>query len=197
MLHLADLSTRLRAALEPDPDPEPAGADRLAAVLALLVGSSDPTLIFTVRATSLSRHAGEVSFPGGLLDPGESPAGAALRETQEELGLDPALTQLLGAMSPVQTHVSGILVVPFVGMLAALPALQVNGSEIDEVFTSPIHQVAAAEAPMKVTRADGTVWSGWRYDLGSHVVWGATALMVHELVELLRKEAPWMTAARS
>ncbi len=76
-----------------------------------------------MRAAELSRHPGEVSFPGGLLDPGESLAEAALREAHEEIGLDPALPELLGALPPVHTPVSGILVVPFVGVLDGPPPL--------------------------------------------------------------------------
>ncbi len=193
MLHPTDLPTRLRAALDPQPDAVPAAGDRLAAVLALLVGAQDLAFLFTVRAGSLSRHAGEVSFPGGLLEPGEMPAAAALRETHEELGLDPSLPQILGALPSVHTHVSGILVVPFVGMLPVLPALRVNKGEIAEVVTAPVRRLASTERAMRVERGDGTVWHGWAYDVGGHTVWGATGRMVHMLLELLRKEAPWMT----
>ena len=78
--------------------------------------------MFTVRAAALSRHAGEISFPGGLQDPGETLVETALREAHEEIGLDPdAVDDSLGALPPVHTFVSGILVVPFVGMLRRCP----------------------------------------------------------------------------
>jgi 8-oxo-dGTP pyrophosphatase MutT (NUDIX family) len=194
MLHPADLPTRLRAVLEPDPDVVPPAGDRLAAVLALLVDAIEPSVVFTVRAVGLSRHAGEVSFPGGLLETGETPAGAALRETFEEIGVDPSLPEILGALPPVHTHVSGILVVPFVGMVPTLPALRVNEGEISEVVLVPVRRLSSVEAPMRFERADGTVWHGWRYDVEGHTVWGATGWMVHELLERMRKEAPWTTA---
>jgi 8-oxo-dGTP pyrophosphatase MutT (NUDIX family) len=194
MLHPTDLTARLRAGLDPEPDVVAPAGDRLAGVLALLVGAPDPDLILTVRAGSLSRHAGEVSFPGGLLEPGETPAEAALRETHEELGLDPCLPEILGALRPVHTHVSGILVVPFVGTLSALPALRVSEGEISAVLSAPVRRLASTEAPMRLERGDGTVWHGWRYDVEGHTVWGATGGMVHELLELIRKEAPWVTA---
>jgi len=193
MLHPADLAARLRAALEPDPDVVPAAGDRLAAVLALLVDEEDPSLVFTVRAPTLSRHPGEVSFPGGLLDLGETPAEAARREVGEELGIDPELPELLGALPPVHTHVSGVLVVPFVGMLTSLPALSVSEGEIQEVLVAPVRRLAALELPMERPREDGTIWHGWRYELERHTVWGATGWMLHTLLELLRREAPWAT----
>jgi hypothetical protein len=82
MLHAA-VRARLREVLDPDPAPEPAEGDRLAAVLAPLVLAPEPALIFTERAAELSRHAGEVSFPGGLQDPGETLVETALREAHE------------------------------------------------------------------------------------------------------------------
>jgi len=200
MLHPADLRALLRRRLEPDAEATPDPGERLAAVLALLVGSSaatgpwsDPSLVFTVRATGLSRHAGEVSFPGGLVDPDEAPAHAALRETHEELGVDPSLPELVGTLPAVHTHVSGILVVPFVGMIDALPALTVSDAEIDEVVTTTLRRLAAVEAPMTFDRGDGSRWHGWRYDVDGHTIWGATGWMLHGLLEIVRKEAPWVT----
>ena len=80
-------------------------------VLAPVVESPEPSLIFTVRSDALSRHPGEVSFPGGLVDEGESLADAARREAFEEIGLDPALPRIVGALPAVHTYVSAILAV--------------------------------------------------------------------------------------
>jgi 8-oxo-dGTP pyrophosphatase MutT (NUDIX family) len=193
MVHPTDLRARLRAVLEPDPEAIPSAGDRVAAVLALLVGAPDPDLVLTVRAATLSRHAGEIAFPGGLLEPGEAPVEAALRETQEELGLDPSLPEIVGALPPVHTHVSGILVVPFVGLVPALPTLRISEWEIAEVISAPVRALASTEAPMRLPRGDGTVWKGWRYEVNGYTVWGATGRMVHELLDLLRKEVPWIT----
>ena len=81
----------------------PVHGDRLAAVLAPLVEAPEPALVFTVRSSDLSRHAGEISFPGGLQDPGESLQETALREAHEEIGLDPSAVELLGALPAVHT----------------------------------------------------------------------------------------------
>jgi 8-oxo-dGTP pyrophosphatase MutT (NUDIX family) len=190
MLHAA-VRARLREVLDPDPAPEPAEGDRLAAVLAPLVLAPEPALIFTERAAELSRHAGEVSFPGGLQDPGETLVETALREAQEEIGLDPSLPDLVGALPAVHTTVSGILVVPFLGMLDRVPALTVSDGEIAEVLTVPVARLADLERPMELARPGGGTWHGWAYELEGHTIWGATGWMLHGLLELLRKETTW------
>jgi len=190
MLHAA-VRARLREVLDPDPAPEPAQGDRLAAVLAPLVLAPEPALIFTERAAELSRHAGEVSFPGGLQDPGETLAHTALRETEEEIGLDPRLPDLIGALPPVHTTVSGILVVPFLGVLEGAPSLTVSDGEIAEVLTVPVARLVGLERPMELARPGGGTWHGWAYELEGHTIWGATGWMLHGLLELLRKETTW------
>ncbi len=187
-----DLRQRLRAALEDEPFHEAPPGDRLAAVLAPLVLTPAPSLVFTVRAPGLSRHAGEISFPGGLLDPGETLAGAALREAREEIGLDPLQVELLGALPPIHTHVSGILVVPFVGVVVSPVDWVVNDGEIAEVLSFALPRLAAAEAPMELPREGGGVWRGWRYELDGYTIWGATGWMLHALLDVMREETPWM-----
>lgn len=190
MLH-ADALASLAAALDPDPRPVPAPGDRSAAVLAPIVLEPEPALVFTVRAAALSRHAGEVSFPGGLQDAGETLIETALREAREELGLDPSATTLLGALPPVHTFVSGILVTPFVGTLERAPAFVVNEGEIDEVLTFAIERLARVERTVTYDRPDGGVWRGSAFDLDGHTVWGATGSMLHTLLETIRKETTW------
>lgn len=191
MVHAPSLQETLRSALEQTPTHALASGDRLAAVLAPLVETPEPSLIFTVRSDTLSRHAGEVSFPGGLVDEGESPADAARREAFEEIGLDPTLPRLVGALPPVHTYVSAILVVPFVGLLHLPPDLFPAEAEIKEVLRVPLALLATHEEPMELPRADGSTWHGWSYPLEGHTVWGATGVMVHSFLEILRVEAPW------
>ena len=187
----ADALASLAAARDADPTPSPGPGDRLAAVLAAIVLEPEPALVFTVRAAALSRHAGEISFPGGLQDPGETLAETALREAHEEIGLDPELPRLLGALPPVHTFVSGILVVPFVGTLDVAPAFIVNEGEIDEVLVFGIECLASAERTVTYDRPDGGVWQGFAYELDGHTVWGATGWMLHMLLETIRKETRW------
>jgi 8-oxo-dGTP pyrophosphatase MutT (NUDIX family) len=188
---MADLGAALRPHLDPDPRPAPAPGDRLAAVLALLVGD-EPTIVFTERAAALSRHAGEVSFPGGLQDPDDDGLlGTALRETNEEIGIDAESLEVLGALRPIHTFVSGILVTPFVGMLDTLPPLVVSEAEISRVLEVSVRDLVAAEQERELREAGGGTWRGWWYRVADATIWGATGSMLHELIELFRKEAPW------
>jgi 8-oxo-dGTP pyrophosphatase MutT (NUDIX family) len=125
------------------------------------------------------------------VDEGESPADAARREAFEEIGLDPALPRLVGALPPVHTYVSAILVVPFVGLLDEPPDLFAAEAEIKEIVHVPLARLAAIEEPMELPRADGTAFHGWAYPLDGHTIWGATGLMLHPLLDILKREAPW------
>ena len=189
-----DVRGLLRAALEPAPVPHAGPGERLAAVLALLIQEPTPSLLFTERALRLSRHAGEVSFPGGLQEPEDGDlVTTALRETWEEIGLDPGAPELLGALAPVHTFVSGILVIPFVGVIDELPPLTVSDAEIARVLTLSIHELDRAEEQRELRRPNGRVWRGWWYETGDVTVWGATGFMLHQLLEIVRREAPWLT----
>jgi 8-oxo-dGTP pyrophosphatase MutT (NUDIX family) len=192
MVPVNDVRSGLRSALTVDPHPHPATGDRLAAVLAPLIELPEPALVFTRRAADLSRHAGEISFPGGLQDPGESLRQTALREAREEIDLDPAAVEVVGALTPVHVRVSSILVVPFVGMVASPPALTRSVSEIDEVLTFPVRRLAEVESAMELAREDGVVWKGWAYELEGSLIWGATGAMLHDLLEVLREETSWV-----
>jgi 8-oxo-dGTP pyrophosphatase MutT (NUDIX family) len=192
MVPVNDVRSGLRSALAVDPHPRPASGDRLAAVLAPLIELPEPALVFTRRAADLSRHAGEISFPGGLQDPGESLRQTALREAREEIDLDPAAVEVVGALTPVHVRVSSILVVPFVGMVASPPALTRSVSEIDEVLTFPVRRLAEVESAMELAREDGVVWKGWAYELEGSLIWGATGAMLHDLLEVLREETSWV-----
>jgi 8-oxo-dGTP pyrophosphatase MutT (NUDIX family) len=192
MVPVRDVRSGLRSALTADPTPLAASGDRLAAVLAPLVELPEPVLVFTRRAADLSRHAGEISFPGGLQDPGESLQHTALREAREEIDLDPAAVDVVGALPPVHVWVSSILVVPFVGMMTSPPALTHSVSEIDEVLTFSVRRLAEVESAMELVREDGRTWKGWAYELEGSLVWGATGAMLHDLLEVLRKETPWL-----
>ncbi len=189
---MPDLATALADHLEPDPRPEPSPGDRLAAVLALIVADDRPRLVLTERSGLLSRHAGEVSFPGGLAENGDADlAATALRETEEELGIWPSAITVVGALAPIHTHVSATLVVPFVGMLAELPPLVTNAHEIAAVHVPVLADLSAVEEQRVVHGEDGVTWRGWWYELPAATVWGATGSMLHALLQLVRKEAPW------
>lgn len=182
------LVERLAAALDPDPAPAAATGDRLASVLVPLVLAPDepPRVIFTERKGHLSRHAGEVSFPGGMQDPGDRGlAGTALRETHEELGIEPDSVQVLGGLEPVHTHVSGILVTPFVGVLRSWPELSPSPEEIEAVFVFELAHLLAEEDEQEWERG-GERFTTHVWEMDGATIWGATGSMLHAFLQLIR-----------
>ena len=187
-MYTTDLRARLGLHLDSDPRPELPPATRPAAVLLPILEAPEPSVIFTRRTDDLPRHAGEISFPGGL--PHAEDAGlreTALREAEEELGLAPAAVDVIGALPPVHTFVSGILIVPFVGMLAARPALTPNAGEIAEVLEYSLARLAHAEVEVEFPRGD-RVYQGFAYEMEGNTIWGATGKILHSLIEILRTE---------
>jgi 8-oxo-dGTP pyrophosphatase MutT (NUDIX family) len=181
------LRERILAVADREPVlPELPDDTRLAAVLVPILASGDrPRLVFTRRADHLSRHPGEISFPGGLAEEGEHLAATALREAEEELGLAPNDVELLGTTTAVHTHVTGILVVPYVGMLWTDPAFVPNAGEIAEVLEFPLADLAGAH------REEEWEWEGRRFmtnvfAMGDAVIWGATARILALFLDRLR-----------
>jgi 8-oxo-dGTP pyrophosphatase MutT (NUDIX family) len=184
-----EIRDRLRLALDPDPTIPSMPDTRPAAVLVpVLAAGPEVRLVFTERTMELSRHAGEISFPGGLVDPGEEPAAAALREAQEELGLPASDVELLGALSPVHTRVTGVLIVPFVGLLWADPRFTPNAAEIAQVLEFPLRRLAERRRGEEFVH-EGTVFITDVFEMDGHVIWGATARILRQLLEVL-DEAP-------
>jgi 8-oxo-dGTP pyrophosphatase MutT (NUDIX family) len=180
-MYRSDVRSRLEGSLEPHPTPTPREGDRLAAVLLPLVEGD--RLVLTRRTEHLSRHPGEISFPGGLTHEEDVDlAATALRETQEELGLAPDDVEVLGALEPVYTFVSAILIVPFVGVVSATPVFTPSEAEIAEVLSYPLDELSAAETTVEWPRG-GRVYRGFAYPMSDgNTVWGATATIVHELI---------------
>ncbi len=175
----------LRPRLESYPVEEPPEDAALAAVLVpVLAAGPQLRLVFTKRSDTLSRHAGEISFPGGLADAGENPAAAALREAQEELGLRPSDVELLGALPSVHTRVTGILIVPFIGLLHRDPAFTPNAEEIADVLEFPLRDLIAAASEREFEH-EGVTYLTQVFEMDGHVIWGATARILSSFLELL------------
>ena len=156
-----------------------------AAVLVPITRSDDPEVVLTLRASGLSTHSGEVAFPGGRRDPEDSDlVHTALREAQEEIGLPPGLVEMV---APLSTLVSrhGIQVTPYVGVVPDFVEYQPNDGEIAAVFAVPLTFFRAD--PRETThRIDylGRSWYVPSYRFGEYKIWGLTAIMVVELVNL-------------
>jgi 8-oxo-dGTP pyrophosphatase MutT (NUDIX family) len=175
-----------------DPTPPPGAVARDAAVLApLYVRDGLPCLLFTLRSPDLPKHRGEISFPGGSRERGDaSLVRTALRETREELGLDPARVEILGPLPPVFAAVSDFLIQPYVGWLGeGLPPLAPNPAEVAEVIEAPLAALAdPAIFHIEVWQRGGIEHPIHFYDFGSYRIWGATGRMLHSLLDLLPPE---------
>jgi 8-oxo-dGTP pyrophosphatase MutT (NUDIX family) len=179
---VADLVGPVNESIEP---PIPTFPDaRVSAVLVALVDGADGAeVVLTRRSMDLRNHRGEVSFPGGRVDPGETPIETALREAHEEVGLDPAAPRIVGELSHLSTVVSRSYIVPVVATLDHRPDLSAQTMEVDRVMWIPIADL---------TRPGTYHLEQWGeppfmrplhfFELDDETVWGATA---HMLVELL------------
>jgi 8-oxo-dGTP pyrophosphatase MutT (NUDIX family) len=173
-----------RALLPPLPDP-PLPEGTPAGVLVPLVEGPNPSLLLTLRTELVLHHKGEVSFPGGVRHEEDPDLQAtALRETEEELGIPSAAVEILGALPPVHTMVSGYVIVPYVGRLAELPSMSPSEVEVAEVLQLDLGRLAKAER--EVLAESGRSWHA--YELDGSLVWGATGRIVHSLLDVLRAE---------
>lgn len=157
-----------------------------AAVLVPITRSDAPEVVLTLRASGLSTHGGEVAFPGGRRDP-EDPdlIRTALREAEEEIGLPPGLVEVVGPLSTLVSR-HGIQVTPYVGLVPDFVEYQPNDGEIAAVFSVPL-AFFCEDVRETTHRIDyqGHSWyvPSYRYD--DYKIWGLTAIMLVELVNLV------------
>jgi 8-oxo-dGTP pyrophosphatase MutT (NUDIX family) len=158
-----------------------------AAVLVPFVLSDSPGVLLTKRTAHLSRHAGQVSFPGGRVDPDDAGAEAtALREAREEIGLDPAEVTVLGRMSDFITG-TGYRITPVVALLPPGLSLRPSPHEVAEVFELPLTVLLDPQAPrLHVREVQGRRRDFWVWPHPDHYIWGATAAILVHLATALR-----------
>ena len=145
----------------------------------------EPGLVFTERRADLRSHAGEISFPGGSRDhPDEPLATTALREAEEEIGLDPAAVELAGALPPVGTFVTGFKVHPFVGLIDEGLPLRPNPAEVAAILMLRLDELQEGFAMRRLIRRGLPIRTP-TYVVGDHLIWGATARILGELLERL------------
>jgi 8-oxo-dGTP pyrophosphatase MutT (NUDIX family) len=197
--HLRDALQRplpgLPAQMQMAPAPRPGttqvseltpGCRRAGVLVLIYPRDGELCLVLTRRTESLESHRGQVSFPGGGIHPGESAREAALRETEEELGVPPAALDLLGELSPLYIPPSDYCVYPLVACAGERPDFVPNTHEVAEVIEAPLSRLLDP-----ATRGE-EVWQ-WQdtdrvvpfYAIGGHKVWGATAMILCELLTLI------------
>ncbi len=198
----ADFSVKLkldklrRALIATDPArPAPTGASREAAVLVPLIERhGDLNVVFIRRSDTVESHRGQVAFPGGRVDPSDTTLlDTALREAQEEVGIEPGVVDVLGGFPTMSTIASGMLVAPFVGLLTRPVDFRVDPIEVAEVFEVPLAALADAR------------WRGhyeWRRDkerpasqypaifYSGQTIWGLTLRITDTLLEIIGVREP-------
>lgn len=160
----------------------------LAAVLVLFLDTPGGlSLVFTRRPDDLSSHPGEISFPGGRVDPGEEPLDAALREAREELGLSPEEVEVLGPMPEALTMSSRYVISPWVAVTEN-SAFAPNPDEIEEVIVASLDDLGKNAREQRFIQGGG-IYTNPAYDLGPNTIWGATARILSELLNVLKGSA--------
>jgi len=162
-----------------------------AVLVALFEEAGEARVVLTRRAAHLRTHTGEVSFPGGRLDEGETSESAALREASEEIRLDPTSVELVGTLTVLSTMSSSATITPVVGLLPARPVVVASPGEVEHVFDVALAELVSDEVfheerwefPPGVGPRGGGELTLWFFELADDTVWGATARV---LVELLR-----------
>lgn len=180
------LRERLRSAGDGDGTAEVAAGETEAAVLVpLFVADDDLHAVFTKRREDLRRHPGEISFPGGRRDhPHEQLHTTALREAEEEIGLTPDAVELVGTLPPVRTFVTGYVIFPHVGLIEPGQVWVPSPDEVALVMELPLRALVAGYALRPITRR-GFTWDTDTYVVGDHLIWGATARILGDLLARL------------
>lgn len=161
----------------------------------------DLDVLLLARATTLRSHPGQVAFPGGRVDPGDDgPVAAALREAQEETGLDPSGVDVLGVLEQIPLEYSQHLVSPVLGWWRQpSPVRVVDVAESADVFRAPVAELLdPAHRGSTVIRRDGREWRGPGFLVphatGEHLVWGFTGMVLDEIFTRLGWTEPWDAA---
>lgn len=180
----AVLSPRPRRAWPARVDP---AAVRDAAALLLLFPVADRAhTVLTVRAGTLGRHGGQVSLPGGVIEPGETPERAALREAHEEVGLATETVQVLGALTPLDIPVSGFRLHPVAATIGFRPRLTAADGEVARIVEVAVDDLLDGSRLLATERAlEGEPRVVPAFHVAGVEIWGATAMVLAEFLSLL------------
>jgi 8-oxo-dGTP pyrophosphatase MutT (NUDIX family) len=169
----------------------PAGVRRAAVLIALGHARGEAALLLTMRSHLVEHHKGQISLPGGVVEPGESPLDAALRETSEEIGVRAQDVTVLGALDEEETVVSGFMLTPFVGSIPYPYPLRVSPAEVHRVLEVSIRTLLDPQnIRAELWDQGGVSRLMYFYRVGTDVVWGATARII---MQFLRRVFPAAT----
>ena len=169
----------------------PARIRHAAGLLLLFPDENRAHVVLTVRADTLGRHGGQVSLPGGAVDPGETFEQAALREAHEEVALPLDAVRVLGALTPMDIPVSGFRLHPVVAVARARPDLKPSDGEVARILYVALDELLDTARLRSIERSrDGVTITVPAFDVGGHEIWGATAMVLAEFLTLLAWPRP-------
>jgi len=171
----------------------PAHARQAAGLLLLYPRGDDTALLLTVRGAHLANHRGQVSLPGGAVEAGESIEDAALREAEEEVGLSRAAVVIRLHLTPLHIPVSAYVLHPVVATVASPPAVRPAANEVDRIVEASLSDLANGSGlAFELREREGSAVEVPYFDLGGAKLWGATAMVVAELLTVLGAPVnPW------
>jgi len=157
------------------------GKNKLASILVVIYGES-PTVVMTEKPKHMKFHAGEISFPGGKLEPTDSNLlETALRETREEIGLSLKAGQIIGQLNPVVTLNSGFTILPFVSVIDEIPALSAN-AEVEKIFHIPLDPFLKTMAN-DPDPSHNLIQEMFTFEFQGKIVWGASARVLKQVAD--------------
>jgi 8-oxo-dGTP pyrophosphatase MutT (NUDIX family) len=191
IFRIDDIKFSLRFFQHKEKYPRSDGRTVQSAVLIPLISRiGDLTLVYTRRAGNLARHAGQVSFPGGVREPGDqTPVDTALRETREEIGLPAGSIEVIGQLPPYNSS-TGFCVYPVVGFIKEVNGLR-NNFEVEKLFFVPLVWLddPANSYRSDYASADGKEQKLWYFtDYDGETIWGLTAQVTKDFLALIKKE---------
>ncbi len=155
-------------------------------MLIAVTDHSRPAIVLTERRSNLKHHPGQISFPGGRREPEEDLQDTALREASEEIGLSSNYVRILGALTPLYVPPSRYHVYPFVGVVSHAASLAPSDDEVSQIILADVDQLCdPATRSTEIRTLRGQSVDIPFFDLDGHKIWGATAMMIAELVEAL------------
>jgi 8-oxo-dGTP pyrophosphatase MutT (NUDIX family) len=162
------------------------GAARAGTEEAREPGGAAAHIVLTVRSDSLGRHGGQVSLPGGVVDPGETFEAAALREAHEEIGVAPAAVRMIGPLTPLDIPVSGFRLHPVVGVAAAKPAMRPSDLEVARILEVDVDDLTASGClTIQEWTREGRTLIVPAFRVQGAEIWGATAMVLAEFLTVL------------